>query len=60
MTTKRLFGPLDYSHIMYQVFGKIDTAEFGLETISASKFCQITLFSLIALKLFPPLPNCAS
>jgi len=45
---------------MYRVFGKIDTAEFGLETISASKFCQVTLFSLIALKLFPPLPNCAS
>jgi len=44
MTTKRLFGPLDYSHIMYQVFGKIDTAEFGLETISASKFVKLHSF----------------
>jgi hypothetical protein len=37
---------------MYQVFGKIGTAAFGLETISASKFCQLTLFSLFALKPF--------
>ena len=51
---------MDYSQIMYRVFGKIDIAEFGLETTSASKFCQVTLFPLIALKLFPPLPNCAS
>jgi hypothetical protein len=35
-------GCLDYSHIMYQMLGKLGTAAFGLETSSASKFCQLT------------------